>query len=130
VTRFAISKKAVDYISHTKGLETPNIIIYRGVSVATFSAPGAFLFEPKIKVLGKEPNELFAVIGSVSGIPVWIEKGLLISIGKQDKSIAITLGRGLRTRLKLNVTKSRLMEEQQEPFLIIGDNDGMDIVND
>lgn len=91
--------------------------------------PGHSCLNRKSRYL-EEPNELFAVVGSVSGIPVWIEKGLLIDIGKQDKSIAITLRRGLRTRLKLNVTESRLLEEQQEPFLVIGDNDGMDIVND
>lgn len=93
-----VSREAVDYIKGKK-IKTPNVVIYRDVMGTTFRAPGAFKFIPKLKVTGKEPNELFALVDNSHGMPVWVERGLL----RQSDSFFITLGKGPIKRLKLEM---------------------------
>lgn len=93
-----LSRQAVDYIK-SKNVKTPNVVIYRDIMGTTFRAPGAFKFIPKLKVTSKEPNELFALVDSSYGMPVWVEKGLL----RQSDSFFVTLGKGPLKRLKLEM---------------------------
>ena len=108
MARAVISKAAADYILNKKRLRRPNIIIYRDMIGSSYRAPGAFLFIPKVKVIdGKEPNELFTVVDNASGIPVWIERGLLNSTPPND-SFMVYVERGLFKRLKVETSSKQV----------------------
>lgn len=104
--RAVVSQAATDYILKKKRLKRPNIIIYRDILGNTYRAPGAFVFIPKVKVTDeKEPNELFVIVDNASGIPVWVERGLLNSTPPND-SFMVDLERGLFKRLKVDISSN------------------------
>jgi hypothetical protein len=108
VARTVVSQAALDHILNKKRLRRPNIIIYRDIVGANYRAPGAFLFIPKVKVIdGQEPNELFTVFDNASGIPVWIERGLLNSTSPND-SFIVDVERGLFKRLKVEMSSKQV----------------------
>lgn len=98
MAKIAISRNAAEYIL-SKRMARPNIIVYRDIIFAAASAPGAFIFSPKVILKDKEPNEMFDVLGNDYRIPIWVERGLLNSM--QDGSFVVTLKVGWIKRLKI-----------------------------
>lgn len=95
-----IPRDAAEYILG-KRMARPNVIIYRDVVFAAASAaPGAFIFSPKVRVSGKEPNEMFTVLASSYHIPIWVERGLLSQMNSNE-SFIVALRGGIIKRLKI-----------------------------
>jgi hypothetical protein len=100
VVRVTVSQEAAEYISNKKRMTRPNIIIYRDLVFRAASAPSAMLFSTEVKVDGKEPDELFTVVGNSHGIPIWVERGLLPKMSGPG-SFEIVLKKGIVKRLKI-----------------------------
>ncbi len=54
-----------------------------------------FKFIPKVKVSRKEPDAMFAIMGSVDGLPVLVEKALLPEIQDGFERGKLRLKKGL-----------------------------------
>lgn len=97
-----VSQEAIDYINK-KGMKRPNVVVYRDVSGIVMSYTTRRLkFEPKVKLIEKEPNELFVVKDNSYGFPIWIERGLLPTLAKCN-SVIITLRKGFIKGLELKL---------------------------
>jgi hypothetical protein len=100
MANIVVSQDAIDYISEKK-MKRPNLIVYRDVSgvILGYTTKG-LTFQPKVKLAGIEPNELFVVKDNSYGFPIWVERGLLPSLAKSN-SVLITLKKGFRKGLEL-----------------------------
>jgi hypothetical protein len=96
-----VSQEATDYV-RSKKMQRPNIVVYRDASGIILGYTTKRLrFVPKVRLMDKEPDELFVVAGSSAGIPVWVERGLLP--GLAGSSITITLRKGITKSLALQL---------------------------
>lgn len=83
-------------------LNNPHIVIYRGILNLAYGYNSAFIFIPKVKVKTNRPNGYFTMCDKSYGIPIWIEKGLLIKL--KDQHILISMKKnGLFKGLKLEI---------------------------
>jgi hypothetical protein len=95
-----VSGEAMKYVKE-KGMKRPNIVIYRDASgIVLGYTTKKIEFAPAVKVMGREPNELFVVVESRGRIPIWAERGLLPWLASSGP-VAITLKKGLRKGLKI-----------------------------
>lgn len=95
---------STDAISFVKTLKRhwPVLVIYRDVMKIGCCNSAAFTFVPKLKITdGKRLDKYFSIVDAKYGIPVWIENGLLTFL--EDKRILITLSKGIRKGLKLQI---------------------------
>jgi hypothetical protein len=97
-----ISTDAISFVKALKKRQHPALVIYRDVMKIGCCNSSAFTFIPKLKITdNKKLDKYFMMIDTKYGIPVWIENGLLTSI--EDKCIVITLNKGIRKGLKLQI---------------------------
>ena len=95
-----ISREVLYFLRLEKKLNNPHIVIYRGILNLAYGYNSAFIFIPKVKVKTERPNEYFIMYDKSYGIPVWIEKCLLMKL--KDQPIFISMKKtGLFKGLKL-----------------------------
>jgi hypothetical protein len=96
VVELAITADAKKYLDQKAARDPLNIIIYRDLDLGTCKCAGTgFKFVSKVKVSRKEPDTMFAIMGSVDGLPVWVEKALFPEIQNGFERGKLKLKKGL-----------------------------------
>jgi hypothetical protein len=104
MTDFIISREASDYLSRKRrDRRHPNIVIYRNVSgIILGYTTMPVRFTPRVKMMYDEPNEMFSLVGTSNGIPIWVERALL-PWAAMFRSVTIALGGRVFAKLKLDL---------------------------
>ena len=98
-----VSQEAMDYVRQ-KQMKRPNIVVYREASGIILGYTSSELkMTPKVKVMEEEPNELFTVVDSSYGVPVWVERGLLPRLAMSNPVVIAVKKKGLRKVLELQM---------------------------